>query len=130
MRNASWFIGLAAWVQEIRIGISRPSRIEEDKPCRRFRGRVSDGRKNSSENFVLGAVRCFRKRRLAKLNANNPRAIADFHRRWFKTNITGVKRGTAHVLCIRGRAVSKAPLPDEPSRQVACISGTLRMCPV
>jgi len=119
----------ASCLQEIRIGILRPSRIEEDKPCRRFRSRVSDVRKNSSENFVLGAVRCFRKRRLAKLNANNPRGIADFHR-WFKTNITGVRRGTAHVLCIRGRAVSKAPLPDEPWRQVACISGTLRMCPV
>ncbi len=51
--------------------------------------------------------------RLAKLNANNPGAIAD-SRWWFKADIAGVKRRSACVLCIRGRAASRAPLPDEP----------------
>ena len=80
---------------------------------RPFRSRVIDGRKNSPGNFALGAVHCLWKRRLAKLNANNPRAIADSHW-WFKTNIAGVKRRGARVLCIRGRAASRAPLLDEP----------------
>jgi len=47
------------------------------------------------------------------LNANNPRAIADFHW-WLKTNSAGIKRRSARVLCIRGRAASRAPLPDDP----------------
>ncbi len=50
---------------------------------RPFRSRVIDGRKNSPGNFALGAVHCLWKRRLAKLNANNPRPIAD-SRWWFK----------------------------------------------
>ena len=111
------------------MGILRAIGIEESKLYRPFCGRVIDDSKDSSGEFALGAVRCLRKLRLAKLSANNPRANADF-RWWLKTNIAGVKRGSAHVLCIRGRAASKAPLPDEPQRQLACIFGTLRMCPV
>ena len=99
--------------QEIRIGILRAIGIEESKLYRPFCGRVIDDRKNSSGNFALRAVRCLWKLRLAKLSANNPRAIAD-SRRWFKTNIAGVKRRSAHVLCIRGNGVPMAPLPDEP----------------
>jgi len=41
-------------VQGIRIGILRLSRIEESRKHRPFRGRVIDGRKNSSGNFALG----------------------------------------------------------------------------
>ena len=69
-------------VLEIRIGILRLSRIEESKIYRPFRGRVIDGRKNSSGNFALGAVHCLWKRSPAKLNANNPCAIADFQWRF------------------------------------------------
>ena len=50
---------------------------------------------------MLRAVHCLWKRRLAKLNVNNPIAIAD-SRWWFKTNIAGVKRRSARDLCIRG----------------------------
>jgi len=49
----------------------------------RFLCRVINGRKNSCGNFALGAVHCLWKRSLAKLNANNPRPIADSHW-WFK----------------------------------------------
>src|SRR5260370_13945103 len=53
-----------------------------------------------------GAVHCLWKRSLAKLNADNPRAIADSPW-WFKTNIAGVKRRSARVLCIRGSGVPR-----------------------
>ncbi len=50
------------------------------------RGREIDGRKNSSGNSALGAVHCSWKWSLAKLNANNPRPIAD-SRWWFKATL-------------------------------------------
>ena len=95
------------------MGILCLSRIEESKISHAFRGCVIDGRKNNPGNFGLGAVPYSWKQRLAKLNANNPCAISDSHWR-FKTNIAGINRRSAHVLCIRGSGVPMAPLPDEP----------------
>jgi hypothetical protein len=88
------------------MGILCLGRIEESKISHAFRGCVIDGRKNNAGNFGLGAVPCSWKRRLAKLDSNNPCAISDSHSR-FKTNIAGVKRLSARVPCTHGSGVSR-----------------------
>jgi len=61
-------------VQEMRIGVFRLDRIEESKMYR-----VIDDRKNGSENFSVGGCSLFVETEYGKLNANNPRVIADSH---------------------------------------------------
>ena len=61
-------------VQEMRIGVFRLDRIEASKMYR-----VIDDRKNGSETFSVGGCSLFVETEYGKLNANNPRVIADSH---------------------------------------------------